>query len=107
LLAERSEACFHFKKAENASSHPRVLASSALDLKTVFALGADDRVLALGARKSKDCAAVGTLAKDVSFAVTELVFLQAEERAELLIFAAALFDLSGEHAANHNDRKRE
>ena len=81
--------------------------SSALGLKTFFALRADDRVLALGTRQPEDCAAVGTLAKDVSFAVTELVFLQAEERAELLIFAAALFDLSGEHTADHNDRKRE
>ena len=64
-----------------------------LHVKALFALGADHGVRSGLAGKAQDGLAVGTLAVDVSLAVTEFVSAELEEAAEPFVLASALGDV--------------
>ena len=65
-------------------------ASSTVSCKSVFTTGADDAVLTFSARQAKNRLAGGALAVNVSFSVSELVFLQAKEITEFFVLSSAL-----------------
>ena len=82
-------------------------ASSTVGCKSVFTTGADDAVLSFCARQAKNRLAGGALAVNVSFSVSELVFLQAKEITEFFVLASALCYVFRKHTVTNKEHERQ
>ena len=75
------------------------------DGESVLTSGAAYRVASVCAGQSEDCAAIWTLAVDVSFSVTELVSSEFEEVTELFILGASFCDVARHRSVKYVDNK--
>ncbi len=74
--------------------HIQLSPISTLDGEFVFTSGAADAMLAFSLGQSEDCFALRAFAVDVSFSVTELIFSELEEIAELFVLGSPFCDIT-------------
>ena len=82
------------------------MSPSPVSCKSVFTTGADDAVLTFSARQSEDRLTRGALTVDVSFSISEFVFLKTPEITELFVLTTALCDIFRKHTEADNDNER-
>jgi len=92
---------FFSKKVEN-----RIPASSTVSCKSVFTTGAYNAVLSLCARQAKNRLAGGALAVNMSFSISELIFLKIEKITEPFVLTSALRDIFRKHTVADNNYQR-
>ena len=74
--------------------------------KTVFATGADDRVLSPCLRQAEYSAALRTFAIHVRLAIANFVATQTEKSAEAIVFATTFLYVAREHTEEDDDDER-